>query len=144
MNDQYQMECVYAGPPTMDESDQISRFSLLMENGRSIALTKLFYSIGRNNSCDLVIDKPSVSRNHAHLHYRSGQWYLCDDGSLNGTYINNAPLPRGMQYPLNNGDRISLGRKFSFVFCDEPDGSWQNTRYPFTYAESMGKNSGYY
>jgi pSer/pThr/pTyr-binding forkhead associated (FHA) protein len=64
-------------------------------------------TIGRDAANDLVLlDDPKVSRSHAELHKRDGQWVLQDLGSSNGTRVNQRPVQR---HPLRDGDRIQLG-----------------------------------
>ena len=38
-----------------------------------------------------------------------GGWAVLDPGSANGTIVNGAEIPTGVQVPLNDGDRINLG-----------------------------------
>lgn len=54
--------------------------------------------IGRDPGCDLVIEHPSVSRQHAELYHRDNRWWLRDLDSKNGSFIDgiavtNHPLP---------------------------------------------------
>lgn len=63
--------------------------------------------IGRDISCDLVLEDPSVSRRHARLGWNGGGWTLVDVGSKNGTTVNGEPA-RGAE--LRNGDWIGFGR----------------------------------
>ncbi len=46
------------------------------------------FTIGRDLSCDIHIDDDTVSRRHAVVHYRDGEWWLDDAHSANGTYLN--------------------------------------------------------
>lgn len=59
-----------------------------------------------------------VSRVHASLRVRDGEYYLEDNGSANGTYINQRLLPKGDLHRMESGDRISLGKHdlMSFLF----------------------------
>ncbi|MFT5302886.1 MAG: sigma-B regulation protein RsbU (phosphoserine phosphatase) [Mariniblastus sp.] len=50
--------------------------------------------IGRHPECDIHIDDGSVSRHHAQVTFESGQYYLQDLNSRNGTYLNNQPIHR--------------------------------------------------
>ncbi|WP_116245380.1 FHA domain-containing protein [Nocardiopsis sp. FIRDI 009] len=55
---------------------------------------------------------PAVSRVHAILLPASGgTWAVLDPGSVNGTTINGAadPIPRNVEVPLNDSDRIYVG-----------------------------------
>src|SRR5688572_20880166 len=48
------------------------------------------FLVGRGPDCDLVVDHPSVSKNHAELHWSqaTGACELQDRGSTNGTFLN--------------------------------------------------------
>ena len=48
-------------------------------------------TIGRRPDADVFLDDVTVSRDHALLVRRGGDYYLDDLGSLNGTYVNRAP-----------------------------------------------------
>ncbi len=45
-------------------------------------------TIGRNPTCDVVLDHMSVSRVHAVIENRQGNFFIRDNNSLNGVYIN--------------------------------------------------------
>jgi len=63
--------------------------------------------IGRDLSCDLVLEDSSVSRNHARVGWNGSGWRLVDVGSKNGTTVNSEPA-RGAE--LRDGDQIGIGR----------------------------------
>ncbi len=62
--------------------------------------------VGREASCDIRIDDPSVSRHHAEVMRAGRGWAIRDTGSTNGTSVNDAPISQSRIY---NGDRIRLG-----------------------------------
>jgi diguanylate cyclase (GGDEF)-like protein len=63
--------------------------------------------IGRDTDLEIVLDGDSVSRRHAHLERRGDRWWLVDDRSKNGTYVNEQQImPEVM---LNNGDLFKVG-----------------------------------
>jgi hypothetical protein len=62
--------------------------------------------IGRNPVCDIVLPGPAVSRRHARLSFRDGNWILQDLDSTNGTVVNGALVGRCKLQP---GDRVSIG-----------------------------------
>ena len=51
-----------------------------------------------------------VSRLHAALKIANQRVHIVDLGSSNGTRVNGQKLMANVDYPLNNGDLISLGR----------------------------------
>jgi pSer/pThr/pTyr-binding forkhead associated (FHA) protein len=70
-------------------------------------LTGEVVTIGRDAVNDVVLDAdPEVSRVHAELRHRDGQWLAVDLGSRNGTTVNGRPVGR---HPLRDGDRLRLG-----------------------------------
>src|ERR1700751_1771423 len=44
--------------------------------------------IGRSPDCAIFLDDVTVSRRHAVLLEREGRWFVEDQGSLNGTFVN--------------------------------------------------------
>lgn len=42
------------------------------------------YWIGREPSCDVAIDEPTVARRHAFVFCANGRWLVCDAGSVGG------------------------------------------------------------
>ncbi|MBT8126144.1 MAG: FHA domain-containing protein [Gammaproteobacteria bacterium] len=60
------------------------------------------------NSCSIVINHPSIGRNHATIKYRNNGYWVYDSGTVNGTYINGERLHDTIQ--LQNGDKIRFGR----------------------------------
>ncbi len=62
---------------------------LCMPNGRKMPITHWENVIGRHKRCDLVIDFPTVSRNHAVLtRYDDGSWTITDTNSKDGVLVN--------------------------------------------------------
>lgn len=62
--------------------------------------------IGRAPELDVVLEHPSVSKRHASLRW-SGRWCVVDEGSLNGTSINEQPI--GVESEVTDGDVIGVG-----------------------------------
>jgi hypothetical protein len=67
--------------------------------------------VGRLPSCDLVINDPSVSKEHAVV-----RWYapalacaVTDLQSTNGTYVNGEPLPPGEEQVVRDADILGFG-----------------------------------
>jgi hypothetical protein len=73
-----------------------------------------FTRIGRSPDCEVFLDDVTVSRNHAQLVERDGGWFVEDQGSLNGTFVNRSRIETS---PVENGDEIQIG-KYRLTFVD--------------------------
>ena len=73
--------------------------------------------IGRGADNTIVLEGDSVSRRHAHLERRATGWFVVDDNSTNGTYINEEQIVR--EAVLNNSDRLKVGPTI-LKFCQAP------------------------
>lgn len=84
--------------------------------GDKLDLTKKTITVvGRNPSCDLVLDNPMVSEKHFRIVYDGKQCFIEDLHSINGTYVNNRKIRRA---ELNDYDRISIPSA-AYVFYDK-------------------------
>jgi diguanylate cyclase (GGDEF)-like protein len=75
--------------------------------GKRFVLDRSPLRVGRGTDNHIVLEGDSVSRRHAHFERRGNEWYVVDDGSTNGTYLNEEQVPR--DNVLANGDRIKVG-----------------------------------
>ncbi|MEA2134324.1 MAG: hypothetical protein QOC68_2233 [Solirubrobacteraceae bacterium] len=80
--------------------------------GQSFPMTGEKMTIGRSPETDVFLDDVTVSREHATLVRRGGDWYLDDSGSLNGTYVNRQRVD---SHRLVDGDELQIG-KFKLTF----------------------------
>jgi pSer/pThr/pTyr-binding forkhead associated (FHA) protein len=76
--------------------------------GRRYELAEASVVIGRDGECGIVLDDPAVSGHHAQLSYHSGDFYLRDLGSRNGTWANGRLVT--VPHRLQPGDVIRLGK----------------------------------
>jgi ABC transport system ATP-binding/permease protein len=73
------------------------------------------YSVGRGNNCQLILNNPFVSREHAKIKWSPSEgWVLQDLKSSNGTFVNNpeTPMARGSSQILSEGDIIYFSRQY--------------------------------
>jgi pSer/pThr/pTyr-binding forkhead associated (FHA) protein len=75
--------------------------------GTAIALGPI-NSIGRNVNSTIFIDDDFVSGSHAMLTFRGRSWFIEDQGSTNGTYVNGHVIDRAVA--LSFGDELTIGR----------------------------------
>ncbi len=76
-------------------------------SGTTIALGPI-NSIGRNVNNTIFVEDDFVSANHAMLTFRGRSWFVEDQGSTNGTYVNGHRIDRPVA--LSFGDELTLGR----------------------------------
>ena len=75
--------------------------------GSTIALGSI-NSIGRNVNNTIYVEDDFVSATHAMLTFRGRSWFLEDQGSTNGTYVNGHRIDRPVA--LSFGDEVTVGR----------------------------------
>ncbi len=63
--------------------------------------------LGRHPSCEIVLDESLISRQHAQIFNRHGDFFLEDLRSRNRTYLNGTPIDS--RTLLNNGDEVKIG-----------------------------------
>ena len=76
-------------------------------NGTTIALGPI-NSIGRNVNNTIFVEDDFVSATHAMLTFRGRSWFVEDQGSTNGTYVNGHRIDRPVA--LSFGDELTIGR----------------------------------
>ena len=93
---------------------------LLKLRDREISRTPIKHMrivIGRDATCDVVIDNAGVSRNHAVVLFDEGEFRIRDTESQNGITVNGK---RVNDAALNYGDVIGLG-KFELELIETAD-----------------------
>jgi len=75
--------------------------------GESFPLEGERLTIGRRPDSDIFLDDVTVSRDHALLVRRGGDYFLDDCGSLNGTYVNRQRIE---SHRLTDGDELQVGK----------------------------------
>lgn len=84
------------------------------EEGKQIELEKAVQIIGRDQSVDVPISDPEVSRKHARISNQGRQFIIEDLGSTNGTFVNNQRI--SAPYVLRPGELIFLGEHVTLLF----------------------------
>ena len=102
--------------PGHDEACLVQIYGPML--GKKFILEKDETSIGRGDSCEIVLELDNVSRRHCSLLQKADGVFLRDNGSTNGTYLNNVEI-RG-ETPLRSGDLVKVGGAiFKFLFGGE-------------------------
>lgn len=78
-------------------------------------------TIGRSKKCDICIDDPFLSQEHAQILVRDGGVFLLDLESTNGTFLNDEQIS-GDAIELFSGDSVHLGQ-LKFVFVSDREGA---------------------
>jgi hypothetical protein len=81
--------------------------ALLALEGKRMVVGPAGVTIGRSRQCDIVVDDPNVSRQHAEIRPRGGSWVLTDLGSTNGSVLNGRRVES--TEVLKPGDEIEVG-----------------------------------
>jgi hypothetical protein len=66
-------------------------------------------SVGRANTCDVVVRHPSVSKLHAHFLRSGSGWAIRDANSKNGVSVNGVRLTAATAAPLQPDDKLTIG-----------------------------------
>lgn len=104
--------------------------------GKRFVLDKSPTRVGRGADSHIVLEGDSVSRRHAHLERRTGAWYVVDDGSTNGTYVNEEQISR--EQLLNNGDRIKIGPSIlKFLSGADAEAKYHEEIYRMTIVDGL-------
>ncbi len=77
----------------------------LFDGHRRMPITEAVITIGRGLDNDIILDDERVSRAHAQLRHRYGQYILYDLDSTGGTTVNDRPV---RETPLQPGDLIAF------------------------------------
>ncbi|MBT5230255.1 MAG: FHA domain-containing protein [Methylococcales bacterium] len=73
------------------------------------------FTVGRESSNDLVIPDLAISKLHSKIRLDSGQYWVQDCGSTNGTSVNGKPLEPDEEIQIVDNDRGDFGR-YEFKF----------------------------
>ena len=104
--------------------------------GKRFVLDTTPIRIGRGTENHIVLDGDSVSRRHAHLEQRGPVWYGVDDGSTNGTYVNDEQIV-GQQL-LANGDRVKVGPTiFKYLSGQDVEAQYHEEIYRMTIIDGL-------
>ncbi len=90
-----------------------------LRDQNAVRITKKQFSIGKAaEGVDYRVDgNPAVSRRHAEIDYRDGNFYIVDTNSTNHVYVDDRMIPPGMPVRITNGTRIRLGNEM-FQFSE--------------------------
>ncbi|MBZ5629685.1 MAG: SpoIIE family protein phosphatase [Acidobacteriia bacterium] len=108
-------------PATFLAADGAPAPTLLYVEGaeqRNIRMERLPFTIGRKTDKDLVIADSRVSRDHAQIICAGGEYYIVDQNSRHGTFVNGT---RRERHKLERNDRIDFGARDGAYVLFDPD-----------------------
>jgi pSer/pThr/pTyr-binding forkhead associated (FHA) protein len=94
------------------------KFIILSEQfrGRTFELTQDQHTVGRVDERDICIKDPTVSTYHCRFIKDGNTYILEDQGSTNGTRVNNVPI---VSQSLQNSDILQIGGVEILFDCDD-------------------------
>jgi len=79
----------------------------------TVLVNKHIFTIGKERAkvdyC--VTNNKTVSRSHATIYRRGEGYFIVDNNSTNGTFVNNSRIPAQTEIKLNNGDLLRLSNE---------------------------------
>ncbi|MFH1131547.1 MAG: sigma 54-interacting transcriptional regulator [Pseudomonadota bacterium] len=106
MNDFLETAVRKAVTPT-EQNDYYALAILHPFSGHEHKLGELPITLGRDDSCEIILDDSSISRTHARIQHGDIGLVLCDLGSKNGCFVNRKPVQD--QAEIRVGDILRLG-----------------------------------
>ena len=89
--------------------------------GDNIPLLRASLTIGRRESCDIVLRFSNVSGQHCQLSLENGYWFVQDSNSQNGTKVNGSRIVRKR---LDPGDMLSMAKhKYTIKYSPTDNGA---------------------
>lgn len=76
-------------------------------SGKTVKITSDDYTMGRDDSCDLLLDSDGVSRVHSRIKKDGDTYILQDNKSTNGVYLNGTKIDEPTVLKDNDTIRIS-------------------------------------
>ena len=117
------------GPAPEAESGVFPTLVLVRDNEeRKIHLDHTPFAVGRKVDKDLAIPDPRVSRDHALIVSENGEFYVVDQGSKHGTFVNGERVERKA---LQRNDRLEFGVRDTIYVVFNPLHQNSNTAREF-------------
>ena len=104
----FQKEGIALDNPPEDPAELIDAENVIAGSDLSLPIDKKLVKIGRDETNDIVIPEQSVSGLHATIEFRNGHYYLEDQRSTNGTWLNDMAINANTAMLLKSGDKIQF------------------------------------
>jgi two-component system cell cycle response regulator len=99
------------------------------ETGQMYHLTGNSIVLGRDSTCQIILDDPHISRQHCEIIVKHlNDITIRDNGSTNGIFVNGKKV---IEQQLLDGDKILVGTRLYFKFCyqDAVDQNYQQNLF---------------
>ena len=104
--------------------------------GKRFVLNQRTVRVGRGVDNDIVLDGDSVSRRHCYFEKRHDLWFIIDDQSTNGTYVNDDNIRSA--HRLSNGDQVKVGPTiFKYLSGADVESQYHEEIYRMTIIDGL-------
>jgi len=121
-----------ASPAASVSESGSGAFPVLMlvhgDETRTLPVNHTPFTIGRKADKDLVLTDPRVSRDHAVILSEDGEFFVVDQGSKHGTYVNGERIQRVQLVP---DSRLEFGARDGVFAIFRPQSAGSNTAREF-------------
>jgi pSer/pThr/pTyr-binding forkhead associated (FHA) protein len=120
------------------------RIEILVDNGepKIYPLDRPKIVVGSHESCDIVIDHSSISRKHLVIIGRDEKYFVADQGSMNGSYINEHRLVPGSSTEFTSFFPVRLGDNVLVTLLSDEDAGELGPDSDFNTPNSSGAPAG--
>ena len=120
------------------------RIEILVDNEEPqiFILNKQKLVIGSHESCEVVLMADGISRKHITIVNENDNYFVIDQGSTNGSYINEERLIPGRMTEFTSFFPLRLGDKVLVTLLSDSDADWlgysgdENTQKQYGYSDS--------
>lgn len=89
-----------------------------IKTGEKVNIDKANFTVGKGADANYIINNVSISRFHAKIVCQNGQYYVIDNESTNGTYVNGRRIEPNIPAGIKSGDLLRLANEeFKFYTC---------------------------
>ena len=116
------------------------RIEILVDNGepKIYPLDRPKIVVGSHESCDIVIDNTGISRKHLVIVVRDEKYFVADQGSMNGSYINEHRLVPGSSTEFTSFFPVRLGFNVLVTLLSDEDAGELGPDSDFNTSNSTG------
>lgn len=87
-------------------------------------------TIGSGESCDVILDASGISRKHLTVITEDDQYFVIDQGSTNGTFINEERLIPGKKVEFTSFFPVRLGDNVLVSLLSDEEGTLSSFEFP--------------